>query len=993
MFTVIRFRKSYPKRRRVYPKKSSHLIFSKIEFFLYLMIKQLPLIIITLFLFQNLCNAQKKIEGSVKGILTDTVHHESMAKATISVINSNDSSLVSNTLAQKNGDFFLDNLEIGDYKLEIFSQGYETVQKKFSLSAKTPHFDFGKIIMSKASEMLAEVIIQRPPISVKGDTVEFSAGSFKTIPNATTEDLLKKLPGVEVDKDGNVTAQGEAIQKIYVDGKEFFGTDPKMATKNIPADMVASVQVYDDMSDEAKFTKIDDGSRTKTINIKLKKKTQQGYFGKATAGHGDGDLYLGKIMMNRFYNDRRISIIGSSNNLNQQGFTSRDLVSGMGGFAGGNAGNGINTSSSAGINYTDVIGKIKIQSSYMYGATNKRSIQTSTRKTLFPADSLRHSRDSSTITNDERISLNKNVNHNLNLRIEYDIDSMNSILYTPSLSLQNSDDNFNDSNYTKISLGGMEYPGLSGISKNVNQRKGISLNNQLLYRRRFFTPGRTLTVGFKNSVNNSEGSGKTFSPLTFYNPDGETDSIRQKDFLSSQTTRSGNYVLSSSYTEPLGKNKILELNYAYINNFSTSDRKAFSYNNNTQLYDSINLQQTNYFKNKFVANRLGLDFKYNKDQQFYFQAGGSMQASNQDNKSIRGIYSVMGKDSVIHTKQSYINFFPTANFRYNFNKHNNIRFRYYGRTNQPNASQLQDVRDETNTLRTSVGNPYLKQEFNNSLNVSYKAYSPVTFRYINMNVNYDQTSNKIVNSIDFDTARGNGVQLIKPVNLNGTYNASYNLSVGIPLKKGVKGSSINMGNRMNFGQNVSQLYGKINFSRNFSVSQSLGLNLDVKEKLNMEFRGRFSYNSVKYTVQQNKTNNLNSKYFSQDYYTNLNYYILKSLIVSTNFNYSINSGLADGYNLSIPLWNAALAWELFAKKNGELRFSVNDILNQNSDINRSIGENYISDSRTEILQRYFLLTFTFNFNKFGTKGSHNKSNGEHRYEGNKMNHNGMMRYR
>ncbi|MEO9021751.1 MAG: TonB-dependent receptor [Ginsengibacter sp.] len=947
--------------------------------------KRLPLLIITLFLFQNFCKAQKKIDGAVKGIVTDTTHRESMANATISVINRGDSSLVSHTIAHKSGDFLLDHLDAGDYVLEVSFQGYQTVQKDFSLSAKVLQVDFGKIIMSKESEMLGEVIIQQAPITVKGDTVEFSANAFKTIPNATTEDLLKKLPGVEVDKDGNVTAQGEAIQKIYVDGKEFFGTDPKMATKNIPADMVASVQVYDDMSDEAKFTKIDDGSRIKTINIKLKKNTRQGYFGKASVGHGDDDLYLGKIMMNRFYNDRRISVIGSSNNINKQGFTSRDLVSGMGGFAGGNAGSGINTSSSAGINYTDIIGKVQIQGSYLYGATNKQSMQTSTRKTLFPADSARHSRDSSTITDDERISQNQNKNHNFNLRIEYDIDSMNSLLYTPTLGLQNSEDYLNDSNYTKISLADMEYPGLSGISKNVNQRKGISLNNQLLYRRRFFTPGRTFTIGFRNSVNNSDGTGKTFSPLTFYNPGGGIDSVRQKDFLSSQTTRSSNYVISTSYTEPIGKNKIVELNYAYINNLSTSNRDAFSYNAATKLYDSINPQQTNYFKNKFVAHRIGLNFKYNKSQQLYFQAGGSMQASDVDNRSIRGIYSVLGKDSVIHTKQSYINFFPTANFRYNFNQHNNVRFSYHGSTNQPNVRQLQDVRDETNTLRTIVGNSSLKQEFNNKVNISYKSYSPVTFRYINMNINYNQTSNKIVNSIDFDTARGNGVQLIKPVNLNGTYNASYNLSVGIPLQKGQKGSSINMGNRMSFGRSVSQLYGKTNFTHNFSVSQSLGLNLDVKDELNMRFQGRFSYNSVKYSVQQNSNNNLNSKYFSQDYSTDINYYILKSLIVSTDFNYSINSGLADGYNVKIPLWNAALAWELFAKKNGELRFSVNDILNQNSDINRSIGENYISDSRTVILQRYFLLTFTFNFNRFGPKGSHRKSGNEmRRYGGGRM---------
>ena len=937
---------------------------------------KLILIIPLLFLFQQHSNAQNKIKGSVKGVLIDTVYNESMANATISLLQSRDSSLISHTLADAKGAFLIKNLNQGSYRLLISFQGYEALQKELSISATTSQINLGTINMVKASDMLDEVIIQRPPITVNNDTVAFSAEAFKTVPNATAEDLLKKLPGVEVDMDGNVTAQGEAIQKIYVDGKEFFGTDPKMATKNIPADMIESVQVYDDMSEQAKFTKIDDGSRSKTINIKLKKKTHQGYFGKGTVGHGNDNLYTGKAMINRFYNDRRISVLGASNNLNQQGFTSRDIVSGMGGFgASSDLGNGINTSSSAGINYTDVIGKFQVQGSYLFSQTKKTAIESSHRKTLFPEDSLNNTRDSSTFANDERSSFDVNQNHNFNLRLEYKIDSMNSILYTPSLTIQNSNNVLNDSNYTNISVADAEYLGLSGIRRNTNQRKGISLNNELLYRRRFFTPGRTLTVGFRNSMNNSDGNGKTFSPITFYNPDGTINNIREKDFLSSQTTKSSNYVLSTSYTEPIGKNKILELNYAYTNNFSTSDRTAFSYNKGTKQYDSLNPQQTNYFKNKFLAHRLGLNFRYHKDA-YYFQAGGSMQASDLDNNSIRGIYTAAGKDTIIRTKQSYVNFFPTANFRYEFNRRKNIRLSYSGRTNQPNVRQLQDVRDETNSLRTSVGNPGLKQEFNNALYISYKSYSPVTFRYINMNVNYSQVSNKIVNSIDFDTARGKGVQLIKPVNLNGAYNASYDLSVGIPFQKGVKGNSINMSNRVRFGRDVSQLYGKNNFTNTFSVSQSLGLNLNVKEKLNMEFRGRLSYNSVKYSVQQNVNNNLNSKYFSQNYSTQVNYYILKDLIASTDFNYSIRSGLADGYNLSIPLWNGGIAWQLFEKKNGQLKFSVNDILNQNSDIDRRIGENYISDSRTVILQRYCLLTFTYNFNRFGPKGSYNRGRDE-----------------
>ena len=414
---------------------------------------KLFLLILVPFLFQQYGHAQSKIKGSVKGVLIDTAYNESMANATISIMPDGDSVLIAHTLADGKGTFLISNLKEGAYRLLISFQGYETLQKKLSISATAPHADLGIVNMIKASDMLDEVIIQRPPITVNGDTVAFSSEAFKTVPNATAEDLFKKLPGVEVDQDGNITAQGEAIQKIYVDGKEFFGTDPKMATKNIPADMIESVQVYDDMSDQAKFTRIDDGSRSKTINIKLKKKTRQGYFGRGTIGHGNDNLYTGKAMINRFYNDRRISFLGSSNNLNQQGFTSRDIVSGMGGFGGNNnLGNGINTSTSAGVNYTDIIGKLQVQGSYMFSETKRRTIESSHRKTLFPADSINNTRDSSTFANDQRSSFDINRNHNFNLRLEYKIDSMNSILYTPSLTLQNSDNFLNDSNYTKISL-------------------------------------------------------------------------------------------------------------------------------------------------------------------------------------------------------------------------------------------------------------------------------------------------------------------------------------------------------------------------------------------------------------------------------------------------------------------------------------------------------------------------------------------------------------
>lgn len=939
--------------------------------------------------------AQKRVSGSIQGKLYDTLYKETLVDATITVLHATDSNVITYTLANSKGEFTINNLDAGTYRLMITYQGYVPKYRKFTISTDST-IHFGTIFMDKKNSMLQEVIVEAPPIQVKKDTVEYRADAFKTKPNSTAEDLLKKLPGVQVDKDGNVKAQGEDIQKVYVDGKEFFGTDPKLATRNITADMIESVQVFDDMSDQAKFTRIDDGSRSKTLNIKLKKDKRKGYFGRFIAGYGDNDRYQASAMFNKFDNDRRISILAGSNNLNKSSFSFNDIVSNMGGFGsrgqgggggggfsggGGGGGNrsgggnrggggstgfssfgssntGITKATNVGVNYTDKWGsKVDVTASYFFSKSENRKDQQSLTQQLLLNDSM-------LLRNEDMHATTMNQNHRFNLRFEYYIDSMNSLLYTPNLVVQHSDSYTYDSLFTH-SIKTNDYLANEGKSINSNVRDGVTLNNSLLYRRRFHKVGRTLTIGYNNSINNSNGNGTSQSPLRFYDSTGKLISTTNQDLTSAQKTRSNQNVISTSYTEPVGLNKIIEINYAYTNKHTTSDRNAYNYSSTSLKYDSLNMAQTNYFENGYIANRAGANFRV-QNKKYNWQLGAAVEFSELNNRSIRAL---TGKDSTIN--QHFVNFFPTANFNYAFSRSNNLRVFYRGRTNQPTISQLQDAPDPSNILNVTNGNPSLKQEFAHSVNINYNTFDAVSFRFLSVNINLNKTQNQIVNSVDslpralqrklgIDSSV-QGAQYTVPINLNGSFSTSSFVTLGFPLKGKLKGSSLNFNNNITYNRDISMLYQKRNVTNTFVVTQTAGINFDIKEALILGINASVAYNNVKYSQQAS----LSDDYYTQTYSADVAYTFLKNFVLSTDFDYYINTGRANGYNQSIPLWNANLAYEIFKKRNGELKFSVNDLLNQNQSVTRTVSTSSIVDTRSTVLKRYFMLTFTYNLNRAG----------------------------
>ncbi|MGE5521132.1 MAG: outer membrane beta-barrel protein, partial [Candidatus Dadabacteria bacterium] len=555
--------------------------------------------------------------------------------------------------------------------------------------------------------------------------------------------------------------------------------------------------------------------------------------------------------------------------------------------------------------------------------------------------------DSSLNTDDNTYNKSTNNNHRFNLNLIYTIDSFNSIIYSPNINFQNSQSFSDDTLMSDVSK-------LSGIYKtnesrtmNNNTGNGYNWSNNLLWRLRFRKPGRTFSLNLNNTLSNNDRDGYSAIHSKYYNSAGYKWYERNTDYETQSSSETHNYGASISYTEPIARDKVLEVNYNHGDNRSLSDRITSNYNVSTGKYDRVIDSLTNKFENSNIYDRVGTNFRVVK-KKYNYQLGFAVQETNLESNNIS-----KAKDLV----QKSTNLFPTASFNYQFARSRALRLNYRGRTNQPSATQLQDVTDISNYPYISKGNPALKQEFSNNLMLSYNNFDVITFRTLFAFLNFSNTSNRIASAIE---QQPGGVQLTTPININGVYNISGNFMLGFPIKN-LKGGNFNTTTRMSLNQDANMINRVKNYTKNLNVAEDLRLNYNYKEKLDLGVNASVNYNSVNYSVQSRN----NNAYFTHNYSIDATYTLPKGFTLASDFDYTFYTGRTDGYNQSYAMWNASFAKELFKNKRGELKASVFDILDQNVSVYRNVGSNYIEDVQNSVLKRFFMLTFTYKLNRMG----------------------------
>jgi uncharacterized protein YfiM (DUF2279 family) len=916
--------------------------------------KKLFILAITLSLCTLPMIAQAQSETSISGKLIDEETEEPVPLASVRVLQRADSAFVTGKASNAEGLFTIP-VKSGSYILHISFIGYNDVYRDVQVTSSHPNVKLGNIILSNDNIMLSETVVtaKAPEITVKGDTLEYNADSYKVTESAVVEDLLKKMPGVEIDNEGKITVNGKEIKKILVDGEEFFSNDPKVASKNLPAKMVEKLQVLERRTEMAQMTGFDDGEEENVINLMVRPGMKEGLFGSAFAGYGSKERYEGNAMVNYMKDKDQYTFLGGINNTNNAGFS--DLASSMFGSMGGRGGrgmmfggqDGIATSANLGGNFSkQFTPKLKFGGNVRYGYTDNNVLSNVFTQNLLSAGN--------TLEEESNVANNKSQNFNLDFRLEWDPDSLTKIIFRPQVSFYNNNRNETGDFLTVSELTGDTIN--HGESDYFSEGKGKDMSFNLDASRQLGKEGRVLSVQLRGQTGDSDNEG-TSKSSTFYNGTRPNDIIDQRftNVNSSQSWRG--YV---SYVEPIGTNNFLQLAYQYRQNFSESDKDTRS-RDESGNYTVLDTLYSKRLENNFVNQELEVNFRSVREK-FDYLFGFSMQPSSSRSKTF------IGSDIKYDGKQDVINYAPMAQLNYRWSRTHNLRIRYFGNTDQPSVSQLSPVVDVSDPLNISYGNPNLKPSFQHRLNIRYQISNPEKASSFNAFINGGYLTNDIVRATITNVNTGRKMSTYQ--NVTGNWNANGRIMFNVPLKN-IKFSVFSM----SFASyNLTNGFSKsivndaeandftdedMNTNKRLSLAEVLGLNYR-SDLFDFGIRGNLNFNNVTNSLQGQS----DQQYFNYGGNATTAIYLPWDLTLESDINYSTNSGYSDGFEQNEWLWNASLQKTLFKQKNGTIRFKIYDILQQRSNINRSVTSNYIRDTTTNTLTSYFMVHFVYRFNIF-----------------------------
>lgn len=894
---------------------------------------------------------------SVKGIVK-TEEGRTMSGASVALWYQGEKDTVK-TVSDESGKFMFSRVKKKKLAILVSFVGFRPFLNSYDYTHADGEQQVWDIVMKPGDNTLQNLTLESSKIQIKEDTIGYVIDSTMYRKNDNVEAMLKNLPGVQVDKDGTVTAQGKQVTKVKVNGKEFFGGDVTTATRELNADMVDKIQFIDDYGDQAAFTGIKDGDPTKTMNIQLRKDKNKGYFGNATVGAGTEDRYQASLSVNRFNNNQQISLLGNLNNNNASLFNFGSFGSGSGsmgnmigsvvrsfgiGSGGGGigsllgnlgVGDGIARTQSLGLNYRDEWGpKLSVYGSYSFSNRGTNTIQDVNQQNSF--------QNQTNINTRNRNQYEVNENHRFSFNMEYKIDSFNYLKFTPGVTYRKTNGDY----YTLNSVFAKSGNKLTdGYIDEYAQYDAPSFTGNLLFNHRFRKRGRTLSVNLNAGTSQNDGTDDLLNANTFYFNGNSFDTLNRQYITQDNNNR--NYGARLSYTEPLSRKRSLEFNYAYSYQFTGNDRETFLVDNNTgqkNFSDSL----SNIFENKYTTNRFGVNFRTN-EKKYNYTVGLAVQPATIRSSSITGKYSY---------KQDILNFFPVVRFAYNFSRSRSLNINYNGNTSQPSYSQLQPVPDYSNQLYVTIGNPDLRPEFTNTFSMRYNNFDFISGNVFFGNLLFSFTNDKIVTNT---TTLGNmGRQETRYLNSNGFYTVSgfYNVSKPIQNRKFV----FNLGGNLTYNNNVSYINSEKNIGRNWILAQRFSTDVRIKKWLETTTGVNFALNSTRYSLNSAILQNLSAQSWILSH--TARFFLPKDFIISYDLDKTLNNGYAETVAVNPFIINATLEKQLFKKKNASIKLQAFDLLNENIGINRQVTASSITDTRTNRLGRYFMLSFVIRLNKF-----------------------------